>query len=77
MLREVISAQPEARFDRAHFQSFGESALLFEAVYYVTKPDYAVYMDVQQQINLEVLRRCTAEGMSFAFPTRTIHVRQS
>ncbi len=77
MLREVITAQPEARFDRAHFQSFGESALLFEAVYYVTRPDYAVYMDVQQQINLEVLRRCTAEGISFAFPTRTIHVRQS
>jgi small-conductance mechanosensitive channel len=77
MLREVITAQADARFDRAHFQSFGESALLFEAVYYVRKPDYAVYMDVQQQINLEVLRRCAAEGISFAFPTRTIHVSPS
>jgi len=77
MLREVITAQPDARFDRAHFQSFGESALLFEAVYYVTKPEYVVYMDVQQEINLEVLRRCTAEGIVFAFPTRTVYLRQS
>jgi small-conductance mechanosensitive channel len=76
MLREVITAQPNARFDRAHFQSFGESALLFEAVYYVTSPEYMVFMDVQQEINLEVLRRCTAEGISFAFPTRTVYMRQ-
>ncbi len=77
LLREVITAQANARFDRAHFQSFGDSALLFEAVYYVTNPDYGVFMDVQQQINLEVLRRCTAEGIEFAFPTRTVHVVQS
>jgi small-conductance mechanosensitive channel len=77
MLREAITAQGDARFDRAHFQSFGESALLFEAVYFVTKPDYGVFMDVQQQINLEVLRRFTTEGIAFAHPTRTVHVRQS
>lgn len=74
-LKEAIMAQPDARFDRAHFKSFGESALLFEAVYFVTKPDYGVFMDVQEQINLNVLRRCTEEGIVFAFPTRTLYVK--
>jgi small-conductance mechanosensitive channel len=75
-LREAIMAQPEARFDRAHFKSIGESALLFEAVYFVTSPEYGVFMDVQQQINLNILRRCTEEGIVFAFPTRTVYVKQ-
>ena len=75
-LREAITAQPEARFDRAHFKSFGESALLFEAVYFVTSPEYGVFMDVQQQINLGVLHRCTEEGIVFAFPTHTVYVKQ-
>jgi small-conductance mechanosensitive channel len=77
ILREAITAQANTRFDRAHFQSFGDSALLFEAVYYVTNPDYGAFMDVQQEINLQLLRRCAAEGIGFAFPTRTVHVVQS
>jgi small-conductance mechanosensitive channel len=76
IVRETISTQPDVRFDRAHFQSFGEFALLFEVVYIVTKPDYAVFMDIQQAINLALLRRFRTEGISFAYPTRTLVVHQ-
>ncbi|MFO7171343.1 MAG: mechanosensitive ion channel family protein [Bacillota bacterium] len=74
ILREIISAQPHARFDRAHFASFGNDALLFEVVYWVTVPDYNVYMDVQQAINLAICRRFAAEGIGFAYPTQTVHL---
>jgi small-conductance mechanosensitive channel len=43
-------------------------------VYYVLSPDYAVFMDIQQAINLTLFRRLREEGMGFAFPTRTLHV---
>lgn len=76
ILREVITAQPDARFDRAHFQAFGEFALVFEVVYFVTKPDYTLFMGIQQTINLAVLRRFREEGIAFAYPTRTLVVRQ-
>ncbi|MGH7545674.1 MAG: mechanosensitive ion channel family protein, partial [Gemmatimonadota bacterium] len=35
MIREIIEAEPLARFDRAHFQAFGNFSLDFEMVYWV------------------------------------------
>jgi len=76
-VRDIINEQAGTRFDRAHFQAFGESALTFEVVYYVTNPDYTVYMNIQQAINLALLRRFREEGIAFAYPTRTLVVRQT
>lgn len=72
MIREVLEEEEVARFDRSHFKAFGDSALLFETVYYVTDPTYATLMDVQQRVNLELLRRFEAAGVEFAYPTRTV-----
>jgi small-conductance mechanosensitive channel len=76
LLREIIAGQPRTRFDRAHFSAYGESALTFETVYYVLDPDYNVYMDVQQAINLEIFGRFEREGIEFAYPTRTVFLRR-
>lgn len=75
MLRDIVTAEPGVRFDRAHFRSCDESALTFEVVYYVLDPDYNRYMDIQQRINLEIVRRFEAQGIDFAYPTRTLYVR--
>ena len=74
MIEGAIAEQSTTRFDRAHFRGFGESALEFEAVYYMLTSEYAVYMDTQQAINLELLRRFREAGVEFAFPTRVVHV---
>jgi small-conductance mechanosensitive channel len=73
--REAVLEQEGVRFDRAHFAGFGDSSLDIEVVYYVLSPDYARYMDVQQAINLRLLRTLNAQGVEFAFPTRTLHVQ--
>jgi small-conductance mechanosensitive channel len=73
-LREAVKAQPSARFDRAHFKEYGDSALVFEVVYYVLDRDYNLYMDVQQAINLAIFERFACEGVELAYPTRTVHV---
>jgi small-conductance mechanosensitive channel len=74
ILREAVEAQSPVRFERAHFAVFGDSALRFEAVYYVLAADYNLYMDIQQRINLTLLRRFNERGIGFAFPTRTIQL---
>lgn len=74
IIREIVEAQANCRFDRSHFASYGDFSLNFETVYYVTVPDYTVYMDVQQAINLGLFRRFEAEGIDFAYPTRTVIV---
>ncbi|WP_255435332.1 mechanosensitive ion channel family protein [Rhodoferax sp. BLA1] len=74
LIRQAIEAQTAARFDRAHFKGFGAFSLDFEAVYYVREPDYNVYMDAQQAINLQLVRDFAARGIGFAFPTQTLHI---
>lgn len=76
MVEEVIVQQPDVRFDRAHFKEFGDSALIFEIVYYMLTADYNVYMDTQQAINLELYRRFEEAGIEFAYPTQTLFVSQ-
>ncbi|MDX2130805.1 MAG: mechanosensitive ion channel family protein [Planctomycetota bacterium] len=73
-VREIISAQSGVRFDRAHFQGFGASSLDYEVVYWMLDPDYNKYMDMQQAINLELVRRLGEMRVNFAFPTQTLHV---
>ena len=74
IVREAIERQPSARFGRVHFKGFGDSSLDIEAVYHVLDRTYAVYMDTQQALNFEILRRFTDEGFDFAFPSRSVYM---
>ncbi|HEY0971200.1 MAG TPA: mechanosensitive ion channel family protein [Gemmatimonadales bacterium] len=76
IVRELVEAEPQTRFDRAHFQRFGASSLDFEVVYFMTVSDYNAYMDTQQRINLMLMRRLAELGVEFAFPTQTLYVRE-
>jgi small-conductance mechanosensitive channel len=72
ILRAAVEAQDKCRFDRAHFKSYGDFAIIYEVVYYVVVPDYNQYMDVQQAINLSAHEQFEKEGIEFAYPTQTI-----
>lgn len=74
MIREIVEAQPQVSFDRAHFKSYGASSLDFEIVYIVNTPDYGKYMDVQQAINFALFARFADEGIDFAYPTQTLYL---
>jgi small-conductance mechanosensitive channel len=76
MLREAVEARQKIRFDRAHFKEYGSFSLNFETVYYVLGPDYNLYMDIQQAINLDIHERFEQEGIEFAYPTQTLFVTQ-
>jgi len=73
-IRKVVENMEQTRFDRAHFQKFGDSSLDFEVVYYVLSPDYNLYMDKQQHINLKLVELFSQQQIDFAFPTRTLYV---
>ena len=73
-VQRVVQAQPQLRFDRAHFKGFGASSLDFEVVYIVEDPAFNLYMDRQQTINLNLMREFAGMGVQFAFPTQTVHV---
>lgn len=74
LVRKAVESAGHTRFDRAHFKGFGASSLDFEVVYYVTDADYNLYMDIQQNINLALFDELGRVGLSFAFPTHTVHL---
>ncbi len=73
IVEQIVTSQKPVQFDRSHVASFGESSVRIENVYYVLDPDYKKFMDIQQAINLEILRRFASENVSFAFPSRTVY----
>jgi small-conductance mechanosensitive channel len=68
ILRQAIDAQPKARFERAHFKTVAENALVFEAAFFVSDRDYIRYLDTQQAINLAIFAKLQKEGVVPARP---------
>lgn len=76
ILKNIIEPKEHVTFGRAHFKGYGDFSLNFEIVYTVLSADYNVYMDVQQEINLEIFEAFGNEGIDFAYPTQMLYVSQ-
>ena len=76
-LRRLIDAREQLRFDRSHLSGLTESALQFETVWYVRSPDFALHMDQQQAILLELLGWLEAEGIELAAPAKTLVIERA
>lgn len=74
IIERVINSVPGTRFSRAHFSEFGAYSLKFEAAYFVTTGDYNKYMDIKQEVNLNIKAEFEAQGIEFAYPTQTLVV---
>ena len=72
-LRKTIEGMELTRFDRAHLLQFVPRGLEFEVVYYVLSADYNVYMDLQQEINLAILRHLQGLGLEFGREEMRMH----
>jgi len=77
IVRRIVEQSDRLRFDRAHLKAFGENALEYEVVYIVLAPDFNVYMDEQQRINLALMRELAGLGVSFAVPARSLVVTRA
>jgi small-conductance mechanosensitive channel len=72
LIRGIIEAEPDVRFDRSHFARFAAASLDIETVFHVLSADYNQYMDVQQRINFAILRQFEALQVEFAYPTQKL-----
>jgi small-conductance mechanosensitive channel len=79
LLRSAVEAEDAGtvRFDRSHLSAYGAYSIDFESVYFVTSPDYGVYMDAQQRILLRVHEAFEEYGIEFAFPTQSLLLKRA
>lgn len=73
-VQKIVEAVDNVRFDRCHFLNFGDSALEYELVYWIGSREFNDYADRAQKINIAVFKAFNAQGIDFAYPTRTLHV---
>lgn len=76
LVQKIIEGTEDVRIDRVHFSSYGDSALMFEAVYFVESNDYTLYMDRQEEINFGIMDAFAKEGIEFAYPTQTLYMKK-
>jgi small-conductance mechanosensitive channel len=73
--RAAVSQHPLVRFDRAHFRTLRDWSLEFDVIYVIASGDFNVYAEIQQQINLELMRKLKAEGIALAMPTQVVELK--
>lgn len=76
MLEKIIQKMDLIQFDRAHLARFSEFGLVFEIVYTINSSDYQKYMDIQQEINLNILKAFDKEKIKLAFPAQAFHMKK-
>ena len=73
-IQTIIENTNHTIFNRCHFTTFGDYSLNFEIVYYIDNRDYTLAMDIQQWINLSIMRKFEEQGIEFAIPSQTLYL---
>jgi MscS family membrane protein len=75
-VRAIIQALPGMRKDfyLVEFTEYGASSLDVLLYCFMDVPDWAAELRTRSFLNLEILRLAERLGVSFAFPTRTLHI---
>jgi len=80
ILREMLEARtaswPPDCPPRVYFSDFNAESLNIIVYYWFSPPDWWKYLAFNHDFNMELLRRYNDEGIEFAFPTRTLYVKQ-
>lgn len=77
MITQIIINEPLTTPDRVHFATYGDFSLNFEVVFFVQTSDYKQYMDIVQDVNFKIYEAFEKEGIEFAYPTQTIHLKKT
>ncbi len=76
ILESIYKGHPKTFEAFITFRQFGDSSLDIEVIHLWNGTDNQAYLSDLQTMNLSVKERFDAEGIEFAFPTRTVFVKQ-
>ncbi|MHC4175005.1 MAG: mechanosensitive ion channel family protein [Planctomycetota bacterium] len=81
IIKDVLADIPEVNADperppRVYFSDFNDWSLNIYMSYWVKPADYWLYHQVNERVNLEMMKRFEAEQIEFAFPSQTLYVKK-
>jgi small-conductance mechanosensitive channel len=74
IISAIIRTKKRVRFERCHFMKIANTSTDIETVYWVLSDDYDLYMDIQQDILIDIKDAFASEHIAFAYPTQTVQV---
>lgn len=66
----------DQEFHMVKFDEFADSSLSIYLYYFTATTRWDEHLQVRQEINLAIMEMLTGMGLSFAFPTRTVHIEK-
>jgi MscS family membrane protein len=81
IIKEVLAGVEELNTNpdnppRVYFSDFNDWSLNIYMSYWVRPADYWLFQQVNEQVNLEIMKRFEAEEIEFAFPSQTLYVKK-
>lgn len=76
IVKEIIEQDDSTRFMSAHFKEFGDSAYVYEVIYYVTTPDYFEYLTIHNGISLKLINAFRNKKIEMAYPTHRVYMSE-
>lgn len=72
-VQKVVNDHPATSDDTlVTFDSFGDSSLNIQVLYFIEIVDYNEYMRIRQDLNYKIMAIVAENGADFAFPSRTV-----
>lgn len=75
ILRDHTGVDQE--FSLVKFDEFADSSLSIFLYYFTQSTVWAEYLQVRQEVNMQIMQLLEGMEIEFAFPTRTVHLHQS
>ena len=72
LLESIVREHAQARFERCHLKTLGESCFQFELSYFVQQPAVNPMLDLQQAVNFRIIDELRRLGVEFAYPTQLV-----
>lgn len=76
ILKEIYRGHAMTHDVWISFNQFADSSLNIQVVHWWNSTDYKAYLEGMQEMNLAIKRRFDEERIDFAFPSRTLYLRQ-
>lgn len=77
-LKEMLNNHPDIHPDTifVYFNEFGESSFDIFMYFFTITTNWKKYLEVRQDVNLKIMKIIEDNGMSFAFPSRSIYMEK-
>ncbi len=77
-IEALLDAHPgvDKHFKLVKFDEFEDSSLSIFLYYFSASTDWSEYLQVRQEVNMQIMQLLESMHLDFAFPTRTVHLEK-